>query len=202
MSETFERFLARLNARGRERGDGFFPAEIVGLTPDERVRARELLIDASCRGDTTAVGGLVLLDGAGANAVLDDLIRTLPFENDVRLSAAHQMWDRTRDPQYQSVILEYLGHPLSSTRLVALGFLQQTPPRPSAARDLGRVIESDTSVNNRALAGELLACWLGIVPRIEDAYRMQREFMQSVESKDVAARRAAVARLHLLRTAA
>jgi hypothetical protein len=64
-------FQRQYHATGREKGDGYSPADFDGMTPAERDRARAMMLVRALDGDTVDLLGLRHVGDAGTVATLD-----------------------------------------------------------------------------------------------------------------------------------
>lgn len=194
-SPTFEHFFAQLNARGREKADGFDPSHFEGLRPDEKPRVGELLVGALRAGDGTAANGLLLLDPVGGRRLLDDALAEGTYPERVGLHVATVLWERTRDTRYAGALLPYVRHPLTAARAQALFQLQDAPCTPGMFASLRAAVLEDPDETNRSYAAKKLLACVGAVVRPEDAYAQQRPLMLALRGADAAVRREALATL-------
>ena len=68
---SFETFLRRFNATGRELSDGYSPCDFENMSEDERARARTMLLERGLSGNEIDISGLRHVGDAGAVAALD-----------------------------------------------------------------------------------------------------------------------------------
>jgi HEAT repeat protein len=167
-SETFDRFLKQLYAKGSEKGDGFDRSHFDALSPDERPEAARLLREALLRGDNTAAEGLVLLDPQDARATLEEALQKMSGDAWVRLAVAEQLWKLTRESRYQEVMIDTLQHPNEVLRQSALVALEDTPHDDRLMIALQAVILDDPDEIIRSLAATHLIYGLGLITDIHD----------------------------------
>ncbi|MFY9476576.1 MAG: hypothetical protein WAQ08_02730 [Aquabacterium sp.] len=94
MTAAYDLFLHELGATGREYGDGFSIGNLLQLTPQERERTRQALIECIRRGEARALKPLtVVAPGPDTVTLLESLWQTSsqqdpPEEFDVEVAAA------------------------------------------------------------------------------------------------------------------
>lgn len=197
-SPTFDHFLAQLHATGREKGDGFDHTHFDGLRPDERPEVERLLHEALAAGDSTAVNGLLLFDGAAAVRVLDETLRRLPPGDGTATTIAGRLWAATHDPRYQRALADGLTNDAPATRRLALNYLVETPPAPALIPFLRERLDHEREGANRALLGELLLFWSGAIPALAESYRLHGSLLDTLEDGNPWSRRRAIGELDRL----
>lgn len=197
-SATFERFVRQLNAQGRDKADGFDRGDFDGLAPEERPEVARLLEEALARGDSTAVGGLLLFDPQGAPATLRAALRRLPPQNAARTTIAGTLLSLAPDSHLQQELVRALHHPSATMRRLALNYLSQSAPNRALVPALRAYVHEELDTANRALGAEILLYWSGTIPNLGESYRRYGTTLDALEQTDDKSRRLGLSELDRL----
>lgn len=108
MTPTFERFLRRFEAQGRDKADGWSPGDFEGLSSAERDRARDLLLGRIRQGDTVDMAGIRPVADARVVETLAALYREGRFNPVQTAVLAETLWLLTGDAHYARELLRLL----------------------------------------------------------------------------------------------
>jgi hypothetical protein len=186
-SATFDRFLKQFHAWGREKVNGFDRSHFDGLSPDERLEAARLLLEALLSGDNTAVEGLVLLDAQAARATLDEVLQKMSGDASASLDIAEELWQLTGESRYLDLMIAMLRHPDHSLRRRALSGLQDTPHDERLMAALQSLVIDDPDKGIRFWSATHLLYGLGLITGFYDVNHPYKQLVRdfSDESKEV-----------------
>ena len=102
---TWYAFQRQYDARGREKGDGYSPGDFDELTPEERARARAMMLARALRGDTIDLSGLRYIGDAGTVVALR-AADALDWDSDI--IQLDVLFDLTWDERYLLALARYL----------------------------------------------------------------------------------------------
>lgn len=194
-SETYNRFLQQLNARGREKADGFDRSHFRGLSADERVEAARLLREALFKGDDTAAVGLVLLDSAAAKEPLEEALQTEGKGPLYTLTLAKELWKLTGESRYQEMMIDLLRHPDRIIRRRALGGLEATPHNDRVMAEIKHLVINDPDQTIRYRAANHLLYGLGLIPNFHDVFASYQQILQNLSDENKEVREKALSEL-------
>lgn len=106
---TTDLFLRQYEAQGRDKADGYSPADFAEMTDDERITARDMMLKRALAGDTVDLMGLRYVGDAGTVVALRQaasLVASFDWRWDV---IRHDvLFDLTHDKTYLFDLAKYL----------------------------------------------------------------------------------------------
>ncbi len=106
---TMDRFQRQYAAQGREKADGYSPADFAEMTDAERATARDMMLKRALAGDTVDLMGLSYVGDAGTVAALRQaasLVASFNWRWDVNRHEV--LFDLTQDKAYLFDLATYL----------------------------------------------------------------------------------------------
>ena len=103
-------FLRQFEAQGREKGDGYSPRDFDGMSQDERVRARAMMLERALTGDDIdLLSGLRYIGDAATAATLDAAAATTAnFGWSFDITRLQVLFELTGQQRYLTDLARYL----------------------------------------------------------------------------------------------
>jgi hypothetical protein len=109
---AYQNFLDFFSMHNKERLDGLSESYFIGMTPVERSRAFDFLLDrVKAGGGEESIHGLFRADAAKAVSPVKELLKKGALSDEAHIAAAWNLWRIEHDEALLSVFIHYMGSP-------------------------------------------------------------------------------------------
>jgi hypothetical protein len=145
MTYAYQNFLAFFATANKERLDGLDETHFNGMSPEERSKAFDYLVERVLNGGSReSVGGLFVADPARAAPIVRQLLDSGKLREDAEISAAWELYQIQQDPSLIPVFIRLMSSANPTNRSNAAFYVPADVLTPELGAALKGMIRTET----------------------------------------------------------